>query len=68
MSKVDSHITMKELLADREALRSVLENARDSAIRLHRVYNVPMAISRNARVVEVSPFDLQTAEERAFQK
>lgn len=67
MSKIDSHITMKELLADREALSSVLENARDSAIRLHRVYNVPMAISRDGKVVEVSPFDLQTVEEHTSQ-
>lgn len=66
MSNGNSHVSMKELLSDRERLRSVLENARSAAIRLHRAYNVPMVVSRNGKVVEISPFDVQTEEEKAL--
>jgi hypothetical protein len=68
MSKDSPKRTLKELIADPEVTLAAFKKARDSAIRLHRAYNVPMAISQNGEVVKVSPFDLQTEEERALQK
>ncbi|MBD3672525.1 MAG: hypothetical protein HUJ26_03265 [Planctomycetaceae bacterium] len=41
-----------------------MRKAQDAAIRLHRAYNVPMISWQDGKVVELSPFDLQTEEEK----
>jgi len=41
-----------------------MRKAQDAAIRLHRAYNIPMISWQDGRVVEISPFDLQTEEEK----
>lgn len=68
MSDVETQRPLNELVADADLVSDALKRAQDAAIRLHRAYNIPMAISRNGKVVEVSPFDLQTEEERTLQK
>jgi|GEM_PF-1833099 hypothetical protein len=50
---------------DSKRVTDALIKARDSAIRLHRAYNIQMAVSRDGKVVEISPFDLQTEDEKA---
>lgn len=41
-----------------------MRRTQDAAIRLHRAYNAPMAVYKNGKVVELSPFDLQTEDEK----
>lgn len=43
---------------------NAMRKAQDAAIRLHRAYDIPMISWQDGKVVEVSPFDLQTEEEK----
>lgn len=56
--------SLEKLLADTDVTLSALRKSHDAAIRLHRAYNAPMAIYKNGKVVELSPFDLQTEDEK----
>lgn len=60
--------SLAELVGDTDVTLAAFQRAHEAAIRLHRAYNAPMAIYKDGKVVEVSPFDLQTAEERSLQK
>lgn len=60
--------SLEQLVGDTNVTLAAFKRAHDAAIRLHRAFNVPMAVYKDGEVVEVSPFDLQTEEERALQK
>lgn len=48
-----------------QTVLTAMRKAQDSAIRLHRAYNIPMISWEDGKVVEISPFDLQTEDEKA---
>lgn len=60
--------SLDEIVGDTDVTLAAFKRAHEAAIRLHRAYNAPMAIYKDGEVVEVSPFDLLTEEERAAQK
>lgn len=60
--------SLEELVGDTDVTLAAFKRAHEAAIRLHRAFDAPMTIYKDGKVVEVSPFDLQTAEERSLQK
>lgn len=56
--------SLQEKIADHELTTAAMRKAQDAAIRLHRAYDIPMISWQDGKVVKVSPFDLQTEEEK----